>query len=164
MTTKPVPSRIRRIAAATMGLLGAALVAEAVLLATGAARGSLETPSTVIYDGIVVGAAFLCGLRAASRAEDRAAWTLLSLALTSWALGELYWDVVIGPSNNAPIPSPSDVFWLLFYPPAYVALARLTRTRLRQLPASMLLDGLIGAFGVASVFAAVIFDTVLRHT
>jgi hypothetical protein len=164
MTTKPVPSRIRRIAAATMGLLGAALVAEAVLLATGAARGSLETPSTVIYDGIVVGAAFLCGLRAASRAEDRAAWTLLSLALTSWALGELYWDVVIGPSNNAPIPSPSDVFWLLFYPPAYVALARLTRTRLRQLPAAVLLDGLIGAFGVASVFAAVIFDTVLRHT
>ena len=146
-----------------MALLGVALVAEAVLLATGSARGPLETPSTVIYDGIVVGAAFLCGLRAASRAEDRAAWTLLTFALTSWALGELYWDVVIGPSNNAPIPSASDAFWLLFYPPAYAALARLTRTRRARFRRA-LLDGLIGAFGVASVFAAVIFDTVLRHS
>ena len=147
-----------------MALLGAALIAEAVLLVSGLARGSLQTPSTVIYDGLVVGASLLCGLRAVSRREDRTAWTLMALAIASWAVGELHWDIWIGPSKNAPIPSLSDVFWLLFYPPAYIALARLTRTRLRDVPASLWLDGLIGALGAASVFAAVIFDTVLRHT
>ncbi len=164
MTTKPVSTRTRPVAVATIALLGAALVAEAVLLASGLARGALQTPATVIYDALIVGASALCALRAASRPQDRAAWALMAVALACWSLGELYWDVFLGPSTNAPIPSVSDAFWLAFYLPAYAALALLARARLRAVPAALWLDGLIGALGVASVSAAVIFDTVLRRT
>jgi diguanylate cyclase len=164
MTTMPVQSPTRRVAVATMGLLGAALVAETVLLGSGLARHSLQTPSTVIYNGTILGAALLCALRAAARRVDRAAWRLMAIALGFWAVGELYWDVFLGPSNNAPIPSPADAFWLAFYVPAVASLALLARARLRHVPAALWLDGLIGALGVASVSAALIFDTVLRHT
>ena len=40
----------------------------------------------------------------------------------------------------------------------------LIRARLPHVSPTLWLDGLIGALGVASVSAAVIFDTVLRHT
>jgi signal transduction histidine kinase/CheY-like chemotaxis protein/HPt (histidine-containing phosphotransfer) domain-containing protein len=164
MTTVPVPPGTRIVAAATMVLLGCGLIAEAVMLGTGLARASLQTPATVIYDGTVLGASLLCVLRAASRREDRPAWTLMAVALGFWALGELYWDVFLGPSVDAPIPSLADVFWLSFYLPAYASVALLTRSRLRRVPVSLSLDGLIGALGVSSVSAAVIFDTVLRHS
>jgi len=162
MTTSSVPFRTRRVAFATMGLLGAGLITEAIMLATGLARGSLQTPATVIYDGIDVVAATLCALRAVRRGSDRTAWALMAVALTFWSIGELYWDVFLGPSTNAPIPSVSDIFWLAFYLPAYGSVAMLVRSRLRRAPLTLALDSVIGALGASSVFAAVIFDTVLR--
>jgi signal transduction histidine kinase/CheY-like chemotaxis protein/HPt (histidine-containing phosphotransfer) domain-containing protein len=145
-------------------LLAALLVAETVLLASGLATGSLATPSTVLYDALVVGAALLCALRARSRRRDRLAWTLMALALAFWAIGELYYDVVLASDAAVPIPSVSDVFWLAFYPPAYASLVLLVRARVAWMSATLWLDGLIGALGVASLSAAVIFDTALDRT
>jgi hypothetical protein len=62
-----------------------------------------------------------------------------------------------------PIPSVADGFWLAFYIPAYLSLIMLIRLRLPQLSASLLLDGVIGALGVGSLSAAVVFNTVLEH-
>jgi len=133
MTTKPVPSRTRRVAVATIVLLGAALLLEAVLLGFRLATGSLATPSTAIYDTTIVAAAILCALRALRSPVDRVAWALMAVAIGCWAFGEVYWDGVLASSGAAvPIPSLSDVFWLAFYLPAYASLALLARTRLRH--------------------------------
>ncbi|MGH2851145.1 MAG: histidine kinase dimerization/phospho-acceptor domain-containing protein, partial [Solirubrobacteraceae bacterium] len=156
--------RNRQVALALTALLAAATVTELVLLGAGLANGSLSHTSTRLYDIVVVGAAVICAVHTATRTTDRLAWGLMALALSFWAGGELYYDIVLAPAASVPIPSVSDIFWLLFYLPAYAALVLLARAAVPHLPASAWLDGLIGALGVSSVFAAVVFDTVLRHT
>ena len=154
----------KHAARVVIGLLAAMLATETVLLVSGLAAGSLDTPSTVLYDALVVGAALLCGLRACGRRRDRLAWTLMAIALAFWAVGELYYDIVLAGYAVVPIPSISDIFWLAFYPPAYASLVLLVRARVPWMSATLWLDGLIGALGAASLSAAVIFDTVLHHT
>ena len=156
--------RTQYVALALAAILGAMMVTETVLLASGLAAGSLSSNSTVLYDILVVGAALLCGWRALTRRVDRTAWWLMTCALAFWATGELYYDIVFASAATVPIPSVSDIFWLAFYVPAYASLALLARSRLPRIAGTLWLDGLIGALGIGSLFAAVIFDTVLHHT
>jgi signal transduction histidine kinase/CheY-like chemotaxis protein/HPt (histidine-containing phosphotransfer) domain-containing protein len=140
-----------------------ALAFEVVLIASGLAAGSLSFTSLVIYDALIVSAALLCALRALSQRNERVAWALMACAIGSWATGEIYYDVVLAnASGPLPIPSVADIFWLAFYIPAYASLWLLVRSRLPHVSASLWLDGVIGALGVASVSAAVVFDAVLR--
>jgi signal transduction histidine kinase/DNA-binding NarL/FixJ family response regulator len=140
-----------------------ALVFEVVLIASGLAVGSLSFTSLVIYDALIVSAALLCALRALSQRSERVAWALMACAIGSWATGEIYYDIVLAnASGPLPIPSVADIFWLGFYIPAYASVWLLVRSRLPHVSASLWLDGAIGALGVASVSAAVVFDAVLR--
>ena len=140
------------------------MVFEAVLFAGQLSGGALDTPSTWIYDGSIVGAAAVCALRALSQQRERVAWALMAVAIASWAVGEIYWDVVLAGSSTVPIPSLADVFWLFFYIPACASVVALIRGRLPHIAPSLWLDGLIGALGVASVSAAVVFAAVARNT
>jgi signal transduction histidine kinase/CheY-like chemotaxis protein/HPt (histidine-containing phosphotransfer) domain-containing protein len=164
MTTTDARLAPKHAARVLIGLLAAMLAAETVLLACGLASRSPDSPSTVLYDALVVGAAMLCGLRAASRRRDRLAWTLMTVALAFWATAELYYDIVLASHAVVAIPSVSDIFWLAFYPPAYASLVLLVRARVPWMSTTLLLDGLIGALGAASLSAALIFDTVLHRT
>jgi signal transduction histidine kinase/DNA-binding NarL/FixJ family response regulator len=146
-----------------MGIVVVALAFEVVLIASGLAAGSLSFTSLVIYDGLIVAAALLCALRALSQRSERVAWALMACAIGSWAIGEIYYDAVLAnASGPVPIPSVADIFWLAFYIPAYASVWLLVRSRLPNVSAGLWLDGVIGALGVASVSAAVVFDAVLR--
>jgi signal transduction histidine kinase/CheY-like chemotaxis protein/HPt (histidine-containing phosphotransfer) domain-containing protein len=142
----------------------ALLIVESVLYASGWWRGSLATPSNRLYDVILGGGSALCWLRAFSRGEERAAWVLMACALTSWLGGELYYEAVLVHVASPPIPSPADGLWLAFYPLACGSLVLLVRSRLPHMSGTLWLNGLVGGLGVAAASAAVIFDTVLRHT
>ena len=155
--------RIRIAALALAAILSATAIVETILLAAGIA-GSLGNANTVLYDVILAGGAALAGLRAWSSPRDRAAWTLMAIAIALWAIGEIYYDVFLANASAVPIPSVADVFWLTFYLPAYGAVVLLVRSRLPHVSATLWLDGLIAALGVSSVSAALIFDTVLHHT
>ena len=156
-------AQIRRGALAVIGLILAALVLETVLFGFHLASGSLALPSTVVYDGVFVAAALLCALRAASMRTERVAWALMACAIACWATGEIYYDAFLAQASGPqPIPSVADIFWLTFYIPAYLSVVLLIRSRLPHLSASLWLDGVIGALGVASVSAAVVFDAVLH--
>jgi signal transduction histidine kinase/DNA-binding NarL/FixJ family response regulator len=147
-----------------MGLVVAALVFETVLIAFDLASGALAFTSTFIYDALFVGAALLCALRALSVHTERVAWALMACAIACWATGEIYYDAFLAQSSGPqPIPSVADIFWLLFYIPAYLSVVSLIRSRLPHLSASLWLDGVIGALAVASVSAAVVFDAVLHN-
>src|SRR6202034_516313 len=99
------------------------------------------------------------------RREERVAWALMACAMAFWATGAIYWDAVLS-TSAAPVavPSVADIFWLLFYIPAYASVVALIRARTPQISANLWLDGLIGALGVASVSASVVFGAVLHST
>ena len=158
-----VTERIRQAALAVAGLLIAALLFETTLFAIHRAAGPLSLTSTIVYDAVFVGAALLCALRALSRRTERLAWALMACAIACWATGEIYYDAFLAQASGPqPIPSVADIFWLLFYVPAAASVVLLIRSRLPQLSATLWLDGVIGALGVASVSAAVVFDAVLH--
>ena len=153
----------RRGALVLIGALCVMLVFESVLFASGWWRGSLATPANRVYDTILAGGAVLCWLRVFALREERVAWVLMALALTSWTAGEIYWEAFLASSASPSIPSFADGLWLAFYPFACASLALLVRGRLARLPATVWLNGLVGGLGAAAASAAVIFDTVLRH-
>jgi signal transduction histidine kinase/DNA-binding response OmpR family regulator len=157
-------ARFRRVAIGTIAALWAAMVFELVLFAGHFAVGGLTTPNTVVYDSSIALAAIVCALRAVGRRQERLAWALMACAIGCWALGEIYYDSFLAGASTVPIPSVADGFWLAFYLPAYASVVALIRSRLPHLPASLWLDGLIGALGVASVSASVVFGAVLHST
>src|SRR5688572_197692 len=120
--------------------------------------------NTYVYDGLMIAAAVLCLSRAALIQAERGAWLAFGIALASYAAGEIYWSVAIGDDPAPPIPSPADLLYLGFYPPAYVGVVLLARARLREFRSSLWLDGVIGALAVAAVAVAVLFDSVLSAT
>ena len=148
-----------RFACVALGALAVWLTVVVVHLTVGiGARGLAEPGWKVAYNGLIFAAALVCLLGAPS--GQRRAWALIAGALAAWAVGNTYWTFFLVDLDSPPYPSVSDVFWLAFYPPVYLALALLVRARVRTYRASLAVDGLIGALAVGSVATAVVFDRV----
>jgi two-component system cell cycle response regulator len=98
------------------------------------------------------------------RAQERAAWVFMAIAITSWSAGELYYTFALEGLAEPPFPSLSDAFWLLTPVAGYVTLGLLMRSRIRDLGRELWLDGLIGACAVAAVGAALVFQPVLESS
>jgi two-component system cell cycle response regulator len=108
-----------------------------------------------------VGAALACVCRVIFVREERRIWALVALAVSLWALGDVYWRIALWNLEVTPVPSLADVGWLAFYVPAYAAIALLVRARVESVRATLWVDGVIGGLAVASIAAAVVFDAVL---
>jgi hypothetical protein len=117
-----------------------------------------------VYYGLLLASCACCLARAISIRAERLPWLLLSASLLLWTIGDLYYFFFLSGSENVPIPSVADPFYLAFYPVSYVALALLLRARMRMFQGNLWLDGLIAALAVAAVGAAVVFDEVLSTT
>ncbi len=114
------------------------------------------------YDSIVIGAAGAVLLRAALVPTERAAWLSLGVGLLLWALGQTYYSIFLYYAEPAPVPSPSDAFFLAFYPASYLALALLLRARAKRVGPFAWVDALIVALAVAAVAAALVLPPVLN--
>ena len=135
------------------------LLVVAVHLTVGiGARGLADPGWKVAYNGLIFASAVVC-LIGAPRGE-RHVWSLIAAALVAWAAGNTYWTFFLVDLDSPPYPSVSDVFWLAFYPPVYLALALLLRRRVRAYRASLALDGAIGALAVGAVATALVFGKV----
>jgi two-component system cell cycle response regulator len=119
---------------------------------------------TGVYYAILLGATGACFARGIVGDGERRAWLALGIAVLSWTIGDLYWIVVLRNEASVPFPSVSDAFYLGFYPPAYVSFVLLLRTRLRDVPRSLWLDGVIGGLTVSALGAALVFQAVLDST
>jgi two-component system cell cycle response regulator len=110
---------------------------------------------------VEVGAAVACMCRVVLVREERRIWALVALSVSLWTLGDVYWRIALWDVEVTPVPSLADVGWLALYLPAYAAIALLVRARVESVRAILWVDGVIGGLAVASIAAAVVFDTVL---
>ena len=151
---------VRRLASLALLPLLAWLLVVALHLTVGLGEPGLADPAwKVAYNGLIFAAAAVCLLGAP--AGERRAWALIAGALACWAVGNTYWTFFLVDLDSPPYPSVSDVFWLAFYPPVYLALVLLLRSRVRAYRVSLALDGAIGALAVGAVATAVVFGRVV---
>jgi two-component system cell cycle response regulator len=113
-----------------------------------------------LYDAVIISGAVSCLARAALVRRERLPWLILGIGLAFNASGEVYFSLAFGDSGNVPIPSLADLFYLLYYPAAYVALVLLVRERVDRFSATKWLDGAIAATTSAAVIAAVAFEPI----
>ena len=116
-----------------------------------------------LVDGIDVSGAVLCLVRAFSRrGQDRVMVLVLAASLFAWASGDIALTVQsLGGATPPAPPSVPDVFYLSFYPLAYVAVFLFLRREVRGLSLASWLDGIVAAFGAAAVCAMFAFHRIL---
>jgi diguanylate cyclase (GGDEF)-like protein len=147
---------------AALGLLLAASAIHAVLgFDAGPLSWLLEKWG---YNVVLVGSGLACFARGLKVRTERAAWLTMGAGVVGWALGNVYYTVVLWDMDPIPIPSVSDVLWLAYYPIVYVAVAMLLRARIARFHASLWVDGALAALAVAALSAAVVFQSVLEGT
>jgi two-component system, cell cycle response regulator len=118
-----------------------------------------------LYNVIEFAAVALCGARVLVRRRDRGAWAAVTIGLLLFSAGDLYYSLAFGAdASSVPTPSLADAMYLSFYPAAYIGIGLLVRARVRELPAALWLDGLIGSFAVAAIGATFVFPAVLSDT
>ena len=113
---------------------------------------------TVALQVVAVG---VIAARALTTRRDRWIWMTLTAAAMCYTAGQLAWSILYAQLEEPPFPSIADPFWLAFYPFMLFAFAGLIRNRIRSRRSGALIDGLIGAFAVSTVYAAVVLDAVL---
>lgn len=115
----------------------------------------------VIYHGLLLGSAFICGTRAVLVREERLAWALIAVALLFWSGADLYYSAVLGKLDEPPFPSVSDAGWLFFYPAFWTAVVLMMRRRIREFHPSLWLDGIVAALGMAACVAALVLPPIV---
>ena len=103
--------------------------------------GADDLFNTWLNDGIEWAAAVVCLIGALRQKSGRTAWLLVTLGLTSWAIGDTIWSIRFGATQQGPITSVSDIFWLAWYPLILVALALLVRDRVPSFELHRWIDG-----------------------
>ncbi|MGA8208265.1 MAG: EAL domain-containing protein [Candidatus Dormiibacterota bacterium] len=101
-------------------------------------------------------AALLCIGLGLARPRDRAIPVILGLAVLSWATG----DAVLTLTPKIRSPQLADLFYLLFYPAAYVGLVLILRRSAGKLVPATWLDGVTAGLGAAAVCAAFLFHPI----
>lgn len=144
----------------TYGVLGAVLAAYVVMLVV--FRNSSESSflNNWAIDGFEVVVALLCIARAFIGGPLRPVAITLGAGLLAWSLGDVLWSAETLGGGNPTTPSPADLFYLLFYPLACVAIILLMRVEVRKQPLTAWLDGIMTGLGAAAVVAAFAFDTI----
>lgn len=116
---------------------------------------------TGFYTLVLVAVSLLALTRPLLVKRNRPAWLLVGLAVTSWSIGDIYWQIAFSEAETIPVPSPADVFYVLLYPLAYVGLILLARAGTRRLPASVWLDGIVTSLATGALFTAATLGDVL---
>ena len=107
---------------------------------------------------VALALALACFGLALTRPPDRRAPLALGAGLLAWALGGIALSLESSPTT----PSVADLFALLFYPLAAVALILLVRPELRHHKTSVWLDAAVAALGAATIWSGFALDSVVR--
>ncbi len=117
-----------------------------------------------VYDFVTMSAAIVTLGRAAVRKEERLQWALLGIGLLSWAVGDLYWTIVLRDMASPPFPSVDDALYFAGYLFILAGIVVYVRTRVGQMTAVVWTDVAMGALCVTAIGASLVMDFVLRNT
>jgi two-component system cell cycle response regulator len=159
--TLPGWDRVRWALGATGVLLAACAIHAVVKFDAGPLSWLLEKWG---YNVVLVASGLACLARGVKIRAERTAWLTIGVAVVGWAFGNVYYTAVLWDMDPIPIPSVSDVLWLVYYPVTYVAVAMLLRARIARFHASLWVDGALAALAVAALSAAVVFQSVQHST
>lgn len=138
--------------------------AEALHELTGLGGSGLDGFFNVgVFNVLILGAAGLCALRAATVENLRAAWTLIALALASFAIGSLIWSVHYADAEPQPFPTLTDAFWLGYYAFAIAGLALLARDRIIGFDLQRWIDGVAVALIAATPLVALVLQPAVEE-
>jgi diguanylate cyclase (GGDEF)-like protein len=107
-------------------------------------------------------ASFMCIARGLNRHPGRAAPLALGFALLSWTIGDVFLTFESLGGKTPSTPSWADLFYIGFYPLAYVAAVQILRKAMGRLSRPNWLDGLVAGLGAASVCAAFAFHSIVH--
>ena len=116
--------------------------------------GDFPVRDVEVYSALMVGTALLVGARGLLLRVDRVAWLVLALGLLLSAIGDIVYSTYVVRLDPEPFPSVADTLYLALYPAVYVAVVLLVRRRVRDLPRSMWIDGVVALLAVSSLLAA----------
>jgi len=104
----------------------------------------------------------MCLARGFTRTSGRAVSLTLGLGLLLWAAGDI--SLVLESQGGATPATPSltDVFYLGFFPPTYVALVIFMRGEVRRLSTPSWLDGAVAGVGAAALCSAFVFPRIVH--
>jgi len=114
--------------------------------------------------GFEVVAAALCVARGVTRRPGRSVPLLLGFGLLSWAVGDVVLTVESLGGATPPVPSLADLFYVGFYPLAYLGAMMLLRRQVDQLSPPNWLDGAVAGLGASALCAAFAFHSITRAT
>jgi two-component system cell cycle response regulator len=114
-----------------------------------------------VYNNLMLAAGLVCVARGIARKHERVAWTLVGAAVLAWGTGNTVWTFTVANLPDPPFPSYADIGFLAVYPPIYVAIILLLRSRVDHVRPSLWLDGLIAGLAVGAVGTALVFPAVL---
>lgn len=140
-------------------LLLGGVAAYTALLAMDVGAGLIR--DAFFYNGLLIAATLFCLARAIVGTDDRLPWALVGLGLTSWVVGDLYYEIAFANVDEVPFPSIADAFYLLLYPLVFAGLGLLLRSRLQDLRADLWVDGLIAGLTIAGLGAALVFGVIV---
>jgi diguanylate cyclase len=112
--------------------------------------------------GIEAVASIICIVRGLDKNPGRVAPLALGLSLLSWTLGDVFLTIESLGGKTPAVPSVADIFYLGFYPLAYVATVQLLRTAMGRLSRPNWLDGVVAGVGAAAFCAAFAFHSILH--
>jgi EAL domain-containing protein (putative c-di-GMP-specific phosphodiesterase class I)/methyl-accepting chemotaxis protein len=104
----------------------------------------------------------LCLARGVTQRRGRAVALTLGFAICAWALGDFALTAESLGGASPPTPSLADLFYIGFYPLAYVAAVLYIRGDTQRLTTPSWLDGAVASVGTAAVCAAFVFDRIVR--
>ncbi len=96
--------------------------------------------------------------------RDRASWMLLGAAMCSWTFASSYYNLVLLPTGDVPVPSVADLFYLAFVPLALGGLLFRLPPKLKQRSVTQLIDGVAAALAAAALSAAIVAGPVLANS
>jgi len=144
---------------------GAGLAAYGAHVAFGfGGEGSESFFQDWVYNALVLAAALSCLVRGTVSRAERARWLCLGGGLLCLFGGELYYTLHLSRLTEPPYPSLADGLYLAFYPAGFAALVLSAPRASRQLRASLWLDGLMSALGVAALTAALLLQPIVAST
>jgi methyl-accepting chemotaxis protein len=156
--------RARTALVTTYALMGVLLAGYLVFLVVRGPSGNSLLVSGWGAATFELAAGALCLARGLTQRRGRAVALMLGFAITSWALGDFALTAESLGGASPSVPSLADVFYLGFYPLAYVAVVLFIRGDTQKLTTPSWLDGAVAGVGTAAVCAAFVFERVLRLT